>query len=172
MNVRGDLQALDLISLKKTLISSSVVFEGNSFISGKLLSLKALKGVPKRSIFVSPLSKEEITAIKEKSGHAGLERFIRQMMRRKLVVRAIKQGRDLDAYALGDITRRAKSACIEMKEAWRYDLVFPNHDGEDNLNWDQAPVPIGEARKSLAAFACFFKGKRPAFAEKWPKDLF
>lgn len=172
MNVRGDLQALDIVSLRKTLSSSAVIFEGNPFIGGKLLSLKQLNGVPKRSVFISPLSKEEITAIRKKSGRTGLERFIGRMMRRKLVVRAIKQGRKLDPYTLRDIARRAKSAYLEMKEAWRYDFVIPNHDGEDSRNWDQAPVPIGEARKSLTAFACSLKGKRPSFAEKWPKGLF
>ena len=37
---------------------------------------------------------------------------------------------------LENIERRAAGAYTELKEAWRFEYVIPNHDGEDSENWD------------------------------------
>lgn len=172
MNVRGDLQGLDTASLLKTLRRSSVIFEGNPFVGDKLLSLPALKNVPKISAFLSPLTAKEVLSLKRKAGRSGVDRHIERMMKRKLIERARIQGRELNASALRDIGRRAKSAAPEMRKAWRYDLVMPNHDGEDSPNWRRAPLPSGDALKAVRAFAGMLKGRRPTISEKWPRGFF
>lgn len=58
-----------------------------------------------------------------------------------------------------------------MKEAFRFDFVLPNHDGEDSDNWTAFYFPVGDARKSLEAFAEILRGRKPAFAEKWEASL-
>ena len=66
---------------------------------------------------------------------------------------------------------RAGSAYKEMKEAWRYDFVIPNHDGEDSENWDAFGYPVGDARTALLCFAEILSGGNPAYAEHWQEGL-
>ncbi|MHC4520012.1 MAG: hypothetical protein ACYTAS_15590, partial [Planctomycetota bacterium] len=66
---------------------------------------------------------------------------------------------------------RAGSAYEEMKQAWRFDYVIPNHDGEDSDHWDAFYYPIGDARKTLLAFADVLAGRAPAYVERWDRDL-
>ena len=58
-----------------------------------------------------------------------------------------------------------------MKEAWRFQYVIANHDGEDSDNWEAFYYPIGDARNSLEAFAALLKGSIPSSLEKWDGDL-
>lgn len=170
MNVRGDIQALDTVQLKKDLLVSDVIFEGNPFIGGRLLSLR-MPGVKKLGVFVSPLSREEILSLKRLHGRSALGDLISAMMKKRLLRRASLQGRKLNAYALRDITRRAESALREMKEARRYDFVLPNHDGEDSDNWTAFKRPVGDAGKTLSSFASILRGRKTGSSEKWSKSL-
>jgi guanylate kinase len=58
-----------------------------------------------------------------------------------------------------------------LREAWKFDYVIPNHDGEDSEHWDAFYYPIGDARKALLAFAALLQGEAPPGVEKWEKDL-
>ena len=49
--------------------------------------------------------------------------------------------------------------------------MIPNHDGEDSDHWEAFYYPIGDARKTLAAFAALLKGEVAAGVEKWEEDL-
>src|SRR5690606_25939729 len=60
MDVRGDLQALDLQELKENLEKSDMLFEGNPFVGRVLQTHPALEGINRLSVFMSPISKEEI----------------------------------------------------------------------------------------------------------------
>ena len=72
---------------------------------------------------------------------------------------------------LEDIEKRASSAYRELQEAWRFDHVIPNHDGEDSDNWEAFYYLIGDARNTLEAFAALLKGSVPANVEKWEQQL-
>ena len=63
------------------------------------------------------------------------------------------------------------SAIVELGEAWKFDYVIPNHDGEDSEHWDAFYYPIGDARKTLLAFAALLQGETPPGVEHWEKDL-
>ena len=59
-----------------------------------------------------------------------------------------------------------------MKQAWRFDFVIPNHDGEDSDNWNAFYYPIGDARTALLCFAEILSaGGNPAYAQKWSEKL-
>jgi guanylate kinase len=60
---------------------------------------------------------------------------------------------------------------VELREAWKYDYVIPNHDGEDSENWDAFYYPVGDARRALLSFAALLTGVSPAGVEQWDKDL-
>jgi guanylate kinase len=59
----------------------------------------------------------------------------------------------------------------ELKEAWHFDYLIANHDGEDSVNWDAFYYPVGDARKTLLTFADLVSGKVSPIAEKWEEGL-
>jgi guanylate kinase len=170
-DVRGDLHALDLEELHSLLQRSDVFFEGNPFVGVTLLTHRQLQSIPKLAVFLSPLSKDEISYLKSPERNLSLKDLVTDVMRRKLLRRTRRQKGELSAKDLENIERRAASAYAEMQEAWRFDYVIPNHDGEDSDNWEAFYHPLGDARKSLKAFVDLLKGEVPAAAEKWEAEL-
>ena len=92
-------------------------------------------------------------------------------MRRKLLRRTRRQKGELSAPDLENIETRASSAFRELQEAWRFQHVIPNHDGEDSDNWEAFYYLIGDARKTLEAFAALLKGVVPPGVEQWEENL-
>ncbi|MBR9998889.1 MAG: hypothetical protein KFF73_07960 [Cyclobacteriaceae bacterium] len=171
MEVRGDLQALDLQHLMAELSQGNVFFEGNPFIGYLLLTHEKLEGIPTISAFMSPVSGEEINFFNANKADISPEELITDIMRRKLLRRTIKQKSYLGLKDLENIEKRALSAYQEMQFAQHFDYVIPNHDGEDSDNWDAFYYPVGEARKSLLCFIDIMEGRVPDFAEKWDPEL-
>jgi guanylate kinase len=171
LEVRGDMQALDVNELKVLLQQNDVFFEGNPFIGRLLLTHPLLADVHRLSIFLSPLSKDEIAYLKTPERNMSLQDFATDVMRRKLLRRARHQKGEPSLKDLENIETRASSAYAEMKEAWRFEHVISNHDGEDSDNWEAFYYPIGDARKALDAVAALIEGVEPSGAEKWGEDL-
>jgi guanylate kinase len=171
LDVRGDLQALDLEALRDLLKESNAFFEGNPFVGRALLTHPGLAGIHRLSIFLSPISKEEVIYLKEPDRNVWLPDLVTEIMRRKLLRRTRRQKLELSAKDLENIEARATSAYRELKEAWHFDYVIPNHDGEDSDNWEAFYYPIGEARKALSAFAGLLEGVVSPHTEKWEEDL-
>ena len=171
MKVRGDLQALDLQELSNLLSKGNVLFEGNPFIGKVLLTHPALSHVNRLSVFMSPLSKEEIFKYKAGDSDFSLHNRITDIMRQKLLKRTKKQKGKLTDKDLKDIEQRASSAFKELCDARLYAYVIPNHDGEDSENWETFPYPNGDARESLEIFVELLKGNTPHRVEHWPADL-
>lgn len=172
MEVRGDLQALDLTELKENLKKSDVLFEGNPFVGRVLQTHPALDEINRLSIFMSPVSKEEIRFLKSADPAISLPDFITDVQRRKLLRRTRKQKGELSLKDLENIEKRAGSAFRELQNAHHFQYVIPNHDGEDNENWDAFYYPLGDARKALLAFVTLLKNESAGYVEKWEKDLF
>ena len=170
LDVRGDLQAVDLNELDRGLAAGDLFYEGNPFIARKLQELLASKATL-LSVFLAPLSREEIRFLQSPERNLSLPDFVTDVMRRKLLRRTQRQKGILSLKDLENIERRASSAYAELKEAWHFDHVIPNHDGEDSENWDAFYYPVGDARKTLLAFADLVDGKIPATAENWEETL-
>ena len=170
LDVRGDLQAVDLNDVERALAGRDLFFEGNPFVGRELLKAFGSK-VTVLSIFLTPLSREEIQFLQSRERGLSLEDFLTDVMRRKLLRRTQRQKNILSLKDLENIERRAASAYTELKEAWRFEYVIPNHDGEDSENWDAFYYPIGDARKTLFAFAELVGGKAPTLVEKWDEFL-
>lgn len=171
LDVRGDLQALDLNRLAAALAGGDALFEGNPFIGQELLACRLEAGVQRLSVFVSPLSRDEVLCLRALDRNVRLGDLVADIMRRKLLRRTQRQNTILSQKDLEDIERRASSAYGELREAWRFDHVLPNHDGEDSENWDAFRYPIGDARQVLLAFVDLLAGRVPARAEKWDRQL-
>jgi len=171
LEVRGDLQALDLEEVQSLLRSGDVIYEGNPFIGMAMLTHVKLNCVEKLSIFLSPLTKAEIVYLKAPERNLSLKELVTDVMRRKLLRRTRRQKGELSTKDLENIERRAGSAYAELQEAWHFDYVIPNHDGEDSDNWDAFYYPLGDARSALGAFVFLLQGKVPTNVEKWDAEL-
>jgi guanylate kinase len=170
LEVRGDLQALDLQGLAELLEKKDAFFEGNPFVGRALQTHSSLESVSRVSVYMSPLSKEEILYLRDQP-NVSLSDLVTDVMRRKLLVRTRRQKKELSLKDLENIERRAGSAYRELTEAHHFDFVIPNHDGEDSDNWDAFYYPLGDARKALTAFVTILEGQSPAGTEKWEADL-
>ena len=171
LEVRGDLQALDLEELGSMLQEGDVFFEGNPFVGSLLLSHEQLKQIPKLSMFMSPISRDEILFLKSFESNISLPDLLTDIMRRKLLRRTRKQKVELSLKDLENIEKRASSAYKELCMAHRFMHVIPNHDGEDSENWDAFYYPLSDALKSLRAFVFFYNGHHAPNTETWEQDL-
>jgi guanylate kinase len=136
-----------------------------------MLTHPHLKDVGKLSVFLSPLSKDEVTYLTAPERNVSLNDLVRDIMRRKLLRRTRRQKGELSGKDLENIERRAGSAYAELQEAWHFDYVIPNHDGEDSDNWDAFYFPVGDARTCLNSFVALLEGNVPAGVERWDADL-
>lgn len=171
MDVRGDLQALDLQELSLSLSKGDVLFEGNPFIGRVLQTDPSLATVNRLSIFMSPLSRREILFLKTADPGMSLHDLVTDIMRRKLLRRTRRQKGEISLRDLENIERRASSAYTELQDAHYYQYVIPNHDGEDSENWDAFYCPIGDALVALSAFVSLLMNEAPAGVENWEEDL-
>ena len=170
--VRGDLQALEVASIGKIFDQDKdAFFEGNPFIPAKLVELKELQDMSTLRVFLSPLSREEILFLKDPTQRTHLEKLLPDIMRRKLLRRTKRQKTILSLKDLENIEQRVASAIVELREAWKFDHVIPNHDGEDSEHWHAFYYPIGDARNALLAFATLLQGDTLPGLEHWEKDL-
>jgi guanylate kinase len=169
IDVRGDLQALDLKDLSAVLQGGDALFEGNPFVGRLLQTHAALGGVSRLGIFVSPLSKEEIVFLRGEP-QVSLPDLVCDLMRRKLLRRTRRQKGELSLKDLEEIERRAGSAYAELAEAKHFEHVIPNHDGEDSDHWDAFYYPLGDARRTLLAVVGLLCGETPAGVERWDAD--
>ena len=170
LDVRGDLQALDIENLLSTLNEGfNAFFEGNPFVPTELWKSPRLANIPRLSVFLSPLSREEIIFLRGQG--VNLRDFITDVMRRKLLRRTKRQKGLLSLKDLANIEARAESAYSELQLAWQFDYVIPNHDGEDSEHWDQFYYPVGDARRTLLSFVAILRGEQPPGVEKWEADL-
>jgi guanylate kinase len=171
LDVRGDLQALDLAELGALLERGDALFEGNPFVGRLLQTHPALTQIRRLTVFLAPLSKDEILFLKDPARNLSLPELVTDVMRRKLLRRTRRQKGELSLKDLENIERRAGSAFRELQEASRFEWVIPNHDGEDSDNWEAFYYPLGDARRAVLAFVDLLEGRVPSCAEKWEAGL-
>jgi guanylate kinase len=171
LDVRGDLQALDLAELAALLERGDAFFEGNPSVGRLLQTHPVLMRVRRLSVFLTPLSKEEILFLQDPIRNLSLPDLITDVMRRKLLRRTRRQKGELSFKDLENIERRAGSAFRELQEAVHFEWVIPNHDGEDSDNWEAFYYPLGDARRALLAFVDLLEDRIPSCAEKWDAGL-
>jgi guanylate kinase len=170
MEVRNDLQALDVQELTDMLREGDALFEGSPTTGRLLLTNKRLEHVDRLSVFLVPLAAEEIRELRS-DDTVVLREVVTELMRRKQIrrLRRFKNGPSL--ADLEDVETRARSAYDELHEAASYQFVVPNHDGEDSDNWSAFGRPIGDARRAIRVLAALLRGDDTDHAEHWPPDL-
>jgi guanylate kinase len=172
LDVRGDVQAVDVDALKRLLERGDAFFEGNPFVGRVLQTHPLLADVDRLSIFLAPLSQKEIAYLKAPERGLSLRDVVTDVMRRKLLRRTRRQKGELSLPDLENIETRARSAYCELADAWHFQYVIPNHDGEDSEHWDAFYYPIGDARKALDAVVALLEGvASPPVVESWGEEL-
>lgn len=172
MDVRGDLQALEISTILRTIESGrNPFYEGNPFIASQLLKHPRIAEIPRLSIFLSPLSAAEFRYLRDPEKSVDLDSLLTDIMRRKLLRRTLRQKGILAESDLRNIERRASSALREVQLAWQFDHVIPNHDGEDSENWNAFYYPVGDAFEAMQAFAMLLRGEACPFAEQWEEGF-
>ncbi len=169
MDVRGDLQALDLRELARLLRHGDAFFEGNAYVGAALLDCPLPRGATRLAVFLAPLCRDELVELK--AAGVDLDEFIAAVMRCKLLRRMTKQRERLGLPDLQEVERRATSAAKELRLACRFQHVIPNHDAEGSENWDLFYHPIGDARRALRVFAALLQDLPTLHAEKWEDGL-
>ena len=169
MDVRGDLQALDLQEVRTLLGRGDALFEGNPFVARTLLTCEP-KDVPRLGMFLAPLDRSELEALQRQRG-VSLPALVADVMRRKLLRRTARQKGILSLRDLENIERRSGSAYGELKLGHLFDHVIPNHDGEDSEHWDAFALPLGDAGRAVLAVAALLDGRMPEVAERWEAAL-
>lgn len=171
-DVRGDFQGLELATIDGVLASGhDAFFEGNPFIPEMLDEAGVLDRYPTLTVFLSPLTYDEIVYLRDPARRVDLGSFVADVMRRKLLARTVRQKTYLSQLDLANIERRAASAIAELGYAHRFDHVIPNHDGEDSDHWDAFYYPIGDAFLALSSFAALLRGQPATRVENWDADL-
>ncbi len=167
---RGDLQALELAAIDRILDSGCHAFyEGNPQLPVQLHRMGRLDDYDTLSIFLSPLSREEVQHARREGLH--LPELFAEIQRRKLLHRTEREEGWLSLGALEDIETRATSAYGDCAEACRFDYVIPLHDGEGHDNWDRFTIPIGSARAAIRTVAALIEGSVPEGVEYWEDHL-
>jgi guanylate kinase len=146
LDVRGDLQALDLEELQVLLNHGDAIFEGNPFVGRLLQTHPRLVGVSRVSVFLSPLSREEIIYLKAPERNVSFPDLVTDIMRRKLLRRARRQKNELSLRDLENIETRASSTYRELKDAWCFQYVIPiqrvSRIGSGKRFWRPAALKI------------------------------
>lgn len=171
MQVRGHMQALDYKQLKKDLQQSTMIYEGNTFTALKIMEKAKKSGAETISIFISPLSKNEVRFFRSKGTKINFPALCTDIIRKKVARRTAKSNQFLTEPLLADIETRAATVYEEMELAHTFDFVIPNHDGEDSEHWDAFYFPVGEARLSVIALHRIIHGENDAFSEKWDASV-
>jgi guanylate kinase len=171
-DVRGDYQALELAAVNRILeAGNDAFFEGNPFIPAMLREAGVLDRYPSLTVFLSPLSRDELIYLQHPDRRVDLAAFVTDVMRRKLLRRTTRQKTHLSQPDLANIEKRAASAIVELAYAHQFDHVISNHDGEDSENWDAFYYPVGDAFLALEAFAALLAGDPSPHTERWETDL-
>jgi guanylate kinase len=168
--VHNDFQAIDTIHLGDLLSQNDVFFEGNTTIGRLIQTHPDLAKIKKISIFLSPLTGQEIFEIRLR-GKKFFRETTQKIIRQKLLRRNKQYGTILTPHEIKDIQKRATDAYKELKEAHHFDYIIPNHDGEDSENWENSLLPSGDAGRTLDTFAAILTNKSHPNTEKWEENL-
>ncbi len=170
--VRNDLQAIDVESIQSILNEGfDAFYEGNPAIVAAIKDKNLLKDVPSITMFLSPLSREEILFFKQREHRIDLKALVTDIMRRKLLRRTKAHKGILSLPDSEEIEIRCGTAFDEMKEAYKFDYVIPCHSGEDSEHWNAFYYPIGEARSAMECFISLINEEKSSYAEQWESDL-
>ena len=148
---RGYPQAISLNEIKQS--QGSLLLMEVYHTLGAQFSKLNLAGVAVQSVFITPVSLEDLATLK----HCGVDTdcYLQALMVHKQIQRAAFMGKTLTAHEIVDIRLRAEDAVREVASAKDYTHIIVNPDGEGHPNWNMRSdhrfygKPLGQARDAL-----------------------
>jgi len=169
--VRKDLQAIDLNDIKKITSEPDAVGFLETFHTAvnELSGSSYLKGVDIRTVFMSPLSSDDIYSMKFPKE---VEKAFYDLIREKVINRFYRKNGALSLVSLRDAETRASTAFKEMCSACGYHYIIVNHDGEDSPNWGVNRA-FGDAGRAVKSMLQILQGvEKPDYVVQWRHELF
>jgi hypothetical protein len=127
-----------------------------------LLGSQRLKNIKIETVFLSPISKQEIEFFNDYG--IDINSAIKSLMAAKQYQRAIFHKRNIDRDFLQDLKTRIDDAVCEIESAKNFKYVIVNHDGDGSPNWNRladgtftAP-PVGDAKLAIKSLAKILSG--------------
>lgn len=166
----GFAQVIDLDKIIQA-PTEAVLMESYYTMAERIVKSDYLSGVGIKTVFLSPLGRDEITALDD------VNFTIKALMMFKQYQRAEFHGRAIDKVWLADMRHRVDDAVNELRYACNYDYVIVNHDGEGSPNWRRNTDGTffdelqDDAKKATESLADVLAGKIPANAEQWPSGI-
>jgi hypothetical protein len=171
---RGFRQAIDLRKISKS-ESNLILIEVYHTLGIQLHSCDHLKDFEIDSIFLTPISKQEIQDLKEAG--VRIKDYVTSIMQHKQLIRARFYSKKLNDRLLSDIASRAKDTYSELQSASQYGHVIVNHDGEGSANWHRFPngdfykKPEGDAGRTVELLHRILCNVEENRAEHWEEFL-
>ena len=128
---------------------------------GPMLAAARLKDIKIETVFVSPISEDEIEFVRSCGMDA--ETVIKALMAVKQHNRIIFHKRSVDPEFLRDIKKRIDDSVLEIASAKNYKYVIVNRDGEGSPNWNRVAdgtftaQPVGDAKLAMDKLAEILK---------------
>jgi hypothetical protein len=126
-----------------------------------LLAAERLKNIKIETMFVSPVSGDELEFIK--SAGMNVELFIKSLMADKQFQRIKFHNRNIDAEFLIDVKKRINDSVLEIAASKNYKHTIVNRDGEGSPNWNRLAdgtfvgEPVGNAKQAMNELAKILK---------------
>jgi len=127
----------------------------------RLLAAERLKSITIETVFVSPVSNDEIEIIKSLGMDSDL--FIKSLMADKQYQRIAFHKRKLDSEFLQDVKKRIDDSVLEIAASKNYKHIIVNRDGEGSPNWNRLAdgtfigEPVGDAKVAMERLAEILK---------------
>lgn len=167
-NCYGFSQAVDLDMIINS-PQQIILMEMYYSIVPQLLGSQRLKNINIETVFLSPISKQEIEFFN--SCRIDVDTAIKSLMAAKQYQRAIFHKRKIDRDFLQDIKTRIEDSVCEIESAKNFKYVIVNHDGEGCPNWNRLPdgtftaPPVGDAKLAIESLADILIGKKSKKSE-------
>lgn len=168
---RGYPQAIDLDSVAAAREQNDVVFLEVYYTLGQQVrehkQLQDDHDLQTFSVFLSPVSKQEIEDLKKQG--ANLPQFLTELMMSNQLARGRFMGDPLTPDFIRKSLARAQDTYDELSTAHLFSGVLVNHDAEGSPNWCSSPEgeffakPIGDAGRVTERFAAILRGGTPEF---------
>lgn len=153
---RGLPQAVDLEKVHKELAADETLLIEAYYTLGR--QVRGVKGLGATSIFISPLSQQEIDDLQ--AANVEVDVFLTNLMMCKQLARARAMGKTVDTAAIEDIQKRAQDIPHEMAARMDFTHQIVNRDGEGHPNWHYdythsnfSASPEGDAGRAVARFS-------------------
>lgn len=129
----------------------------------RLLAAERLKNIKIETVFVSPISDEEIKFIRSLGMDA--DTAIKALMADKQFHRIAFHKRNIDPEYLQDVKKRIDDSVLEISASKNYKHIIVNRDGEGSPNWNRLAdgtfisEPVGDAKRAMDTLAKILLGE-------------